>query len=101
MKYLLLTILVIISFAVGFGLLEHLRVKKRPQMSAMAELAGVCAYEDKDVSGALESLYVRFSLTRQMGVLIWALGTCFMIKDYMIYRSTNSRNICKTQRVEL
>jgi tetratricopeptide (TPR) repeat protein len=66
-KYLSLALLVLVSVAVGFGLSEYLRIKRRPQMSAMAELSGTCAYEDKDVSTALQSLYVAIFLNPANG----------------------------------
>jgi tetratricopeptide (TPR) repeat protein len=85
-KYLFLAVPVIISFAVGFGFSEYLRVKKRPQMSAMAELAGVCAYESKDVSTALENLYVAIFLDPSNGGAHLGLGHLFY--DQGLYDSS-------------
>jgi len=72
-----MAILVIIGFAAGFGPSEYLRVKNKAKLSAMAELAGVCAYENKDVSTALENLYVAIFLNPSNGGAHLGLGYLF------------------------
>jgi tetratricopeptide (TPR) repeat protein len=76
-KYLLMVALVIISFAAGFGLSEYLREKNRAKLSAMAELAGICAYEDKDLSTGLENLYVAIFFDPSNGGAHLGLGHLF------------------------